>query len=58
MKQVEKKSIHIPYDQKVTPYHKVVAGLVCTYCHDNTSLLDIGCRVGHTLNEIKKRPPQ
>jgi 2-polyprenyl-3-methyl-5-hydroxy-6-metoxy-1,4-benzoquinol methylase len=48
------KNIHIQYNQKIQPYHQVVAELVCKHAEDNASILDIGCGVGHTLCEIKK----
>lgn len=57
MDQSEEKSVHIPYDQKIQPYHQVIAELVCRYTADNASILDIGCGVGHTLSEIRKKRP-
>jgi 2-polyprenyl-3-methyl-5-hydroxy-6-metoxy-1,4-benzoquinol methylase len=54
---VKKDLPHIPYDQTLKAHHKKVAELVCRYTRDGDSVLDVGCGVGHTLSEIKKRKP-
>ena len=50
-------NIHIPYTKGLDPYHEVVADLVCKYATHGSSILDIGCGLGHTLQEINKRDP-
>lgn len=55
--QSENRNLHIPYDQRIRPYHITVAELVCKYAGSNPSILDIGCGVGHTLAEIVARNP-
>jgi 2-polyprenyl-3-methyl-5-hydroxy-6-metoxy-1,4-benzoquinol methylase len=54
-----RENVHIPYDFKIQPYHKIAADLVCQYCeNERPAVLDLGCGVGHTLNEISKRMPE
>ena len=50
-------SVHIPYDQKPQPYHRVVADLVSRYCPEGAVTLDIGVGVGHCLALIQTKRP-
>jgi 2-polyprenyl-3-methyl-5-hydroxy-6-metoxy-1,4-benzoquinol methylase len=51
-------SVHIDYNAKSEPYHEVIADLVCDFIKDGASVLDIGCGLGYTISEIKKRKPK
>jgi len=53
----DRENVHISYTQPVNPCHKKVAELVGRYSNENDTVLDIGCGIGHTLSEIKKRKP-
>jgi len=50
-------NVHISYEQSIKPYHERVAELVAKYAKESTTVLDIGCGVGHTLTEIRRRKP-
>lgn len=50
-------NVHIDYTQPIRPYHRRVAALVARYGPDGGTVLDIGCGVGHTLVEVRKRRP-
>lgn len=52
-----KSSIHIPYDMKLRPYHKVVAEKAIKLLPANGSVLEVGCGVGITLSLIRKHRP-
>ena len=52
-----KSSIHIPYDMKLRPYHKVVAEKAIKLLPQNGSVLEVGCGVGITLAIIRKHRP-
>jgi len=53
----QNRSIHIPYEMKLRPYHKVVADKVIQLLPQNGTLIEIGCGVGITLAMIKKQRP-
>lgn len=48
---------HINYAQAAKPYHRRIAELVDQHSPADSRLLDIGCGVGHTLFEIRRRRP-
>ena len=48
-------NVHISYNQPIQPYHRKVAELVAKYAKESATVLDIGCGVGHTLAEIRRR---
>lgn len=50
-------SVHIPYDQKPQPYHRVVADLVARHCPKDAVMLDIGVGVGHCLALVQNKRP-
>lgn len=50
-------SVHIPYDQKPQPYHRVVADLVSRHCKKDGVMLDIGVGVGHCLSLVQSKRP-
>jgi 2-polyprenyl-3-methyl-5-hydroxy-6-metoxy-1,4-benzoquinol methylase len=50
-------SVHIPYDQKPQPYHRVVADLVSRHCKKDAVMLDIGVGVGHCLVLVQNKRP-
>lgn len=58
MKNHTRKNIHIPYNLKLQPYHKVIADLVYKYCNNKPSIIDVGCGLGHTLKEIIEKIPE
>lgn len=51
-------NVHIAYEQAPQLYHSRVAQLVVKHTGNSPNVLDIGCGVGHTLSEIKKRKPR
>ncbi len=51
------RSIHIPYNMTLRPYHKVVAEKAIKLLPQNGRLIEIGCGVGITLALIKKHRP-
>ncbi len=51
------RSVHIPYNMKLRPYHKVVAERAIRLLPQNGSVLEIGCGVGITLAIIRKHRP-
>jgi 2-polyprenyl-3-methyl-5-hydroxy-6-metoxy-1,4-benzoquinol methylase len=51
------RSVHIPYNMKLRPYHKVVAEKAIKLLPHNGNLIEIGCGVGITLELIKKHRP-
>ena len=51
------RSIHIPYEMKLRPYHKVVAEKAIRLLPQNGTVLEIGCGVGITLELISNRRP-
>ncbi len=51
------RSIHIPYNMKLRPYHKVVAEKAIGLIAKNGKVIEIGCGVGITLAIIKKHRP-
>ena len=48
-------NIHVSYEQSIKPHHRKIAELVVKYAENSATVLDIGCGVGHTLAEIRKR---
>lgn len=58
MRRSELPNIHLPYDQRIQPYHRVVAGIAAEFLPtEGQSVLDVGCGVGHCLREIGRRRP-
>jgi len=51
------RSVHIPYDMKLRPYHKVVAEKAIKLLPQNGTVIEIGCGVGITLEIIQKHRP-
>jgi|SRR5688572_13976199 len=51
------RSIHIPYNMKLRPYHKVVAEKAIKLLPKDGTLIEIGCGVGITLEIIKQNRP-
>jgi 2-polyprenyl-3-methyl-5-hydroxy-6-metoxy-1,4-benzoquinol methylase len=51
------RSIHIPYNMKLRPYHQVVAEKSIPLLPQNADILEVGCGVGITLELIHKKRP-
>lgn len=48
---------HISYDLDVRPHHKAIANLANEYSQKGSSLLDIGCGMGHMAQLISEIAP-
>ena len=57
MEQTGKESVHISYEQDIQPYHKETARLICKYTAIGSTVVDIGCGVGHTLSILENMRP-
>ncbi len=51
------RSVHIPYNMKLRPYHKVVAEKAVKLLPKDGRMIEIGCGVGITLAIINKHRP-
>jgi len=51
------RSIHIPYNMKLRPYHQVVAEKAIQLLPPDGSLIEVGCGVGITLDLIRNNRP-
>ncbi|MTF38879.1 class I SAM-dependent methyltransferase [Cyanobacterium aponinum] len=53
MKNIQnRENVHISYDKKINEYHRIIASLAKKYTSQNTRILDIGCGLGHILQQI------
>lgn len=50
----QKLSVHIPYDLKMRPYHKLISSLVHQYAPSDGRILDVGCGVGNMLELVRR----
>ena len=51
------RSVHIPYNMKLRPYHKVVAEKAIKLLPSGGKMIEVGCGVGITLALIQKQRP-